>query len=228
MSGTTIGVFALLVLAAVLTPMGERVVNWLIPRRLNYRIAAVAARFAVRLARTEAGRQEAKDALANVLAESTDSRDISPLATVAPVLVRCLRGQFRWHRVKRGYVQTNWKGVTYYLNTKTVTLSGHNRQTIYFFSKRWRAMTACDLPRDRRVNENPRNGFLSLARKDRCPDPQITGQAKVSLDERSVLQFEQHCGQPAASLSARTQSHQSSMSNEVTRIDSLPERAKSV
>jgi hypothetical protein len=42
------------------------------------------------------------------------------------------------------YKHTNSKGVTYYLNAKEVTL---------------------DLPDDRTVNENPRNGFLTLKRK---------------------------------------------------------------
>lgn len=62
------------------------------------------------------------------------------------------------------YKQTNSKGVTYYLNSKNVTLRGGKEQTIYYFSKDQRP-EACDLPSDRAVNENPRNGFLTLKKK---------------------------------------------------------------
>lgn len=61
-----------------------------------------------------------------------------------------------------GYKHTNSMGVTYYLNAKDVTLRGGKVQTIYFFSKDERPETAVDLPADRTVNENPRNGFLVL------------------------------------------------------------------
>lgn len=64
-----------------------------------------------------------------------------------------------------GYQHTNSKGVTYYLNSKKVTLRGGKVQTIYYFSKDDRKDTATDLPSDRTVNENPRNGFLTLKRK---------------------------------------------------------------
>ena len=63
------------------------------------------------------------------------------------------------------YKHTNSKGVTYYLNSKTVTLRGGKKQTIYYFSKDERPETAADLPSDRKVEENPRNGFLTLKRK---------------------------------------------------------------
>lgn len=63
------------------------------------------------------------------------------------------------------YKHTNSKGVTYYLNSKKVTLRGGKMQTIYYFSKDERKDTATDLPSDRMVNENPRNGFLTLKRK---------------------------------------------------------------
>jgi hypothetical protein len=63
------------------------------------------------------------------------------------------------------YKHTNSKGVTYYLNAKEVTLRGGKTQTIYYFSKDERADTGVDLPDDRTVNENPRNGFLTLKRK---------------------------------------------------------------
>jgi hypothetical protein len=63
------------------------------------------------------------------------------------------------------YKHTNSKGVTYYLNSKKVTLRGGKSQTIYYFSKDMRDDTASELPDDRMVNENPRNGFLTLKRK---------------------------------------------------------------
>lgn len=63
------------------------------------------------------------------------------------------------------YKHTNSKGVTYYLNSKAVTLRGGKQQTIYYFSKDDRADTGTELPDDRTVNENPRNGFLTLKRK---------------------------------------------------------------
>jgi len=61
------------------------------------------------------------------------------------------------------YKHTNSKGVTYYLNTKMVTLRGGKEQRIYYFSKDERA-EGCDLPGDMVVNENPRNGFLTVKR----------------------------------------------------------------
>lgn len=62
------------------------------------------------------------------------------------------------------YQQTNSRGVMYYLNAKEVTLKGGHKNTIYFFTKDKRN-TACDLPSDRTVKENPKNGFLTLKRK---------------------------------------------------------------
>ena len=64
------------------------------------------------------------------------------------------------------YKHTNSKGVTYYLNSKDVTLRGGKTQTIYYFSKDERADTAVDdVPEGMQVNENPRNGFLTVSRK---------------------------------------------------------------
>ncbi len=63
------------------------------------------------------------------------------------------------------YKHTNSKGVTYFLNSKKVTLRGGKQQTIYYFSKDERADTAMpELPSDMEVNENPRNGFLTVKR----------------------------------------------------------------
>jgi len=63
------------------------------------------------------------------------------------------------------YKHTNSKGVTYYLNSKKVTLRGGKEQTIYYFSKDERKDTGTDLPAGYEVNENPRNGFLTVKRK---------------------------------------------------------------
>lgn len=64
------------------------------------------------------------------------------------------------------YKHTNSKGVTYYLNCKEVTLRGGKLQTIYYFSKDERP-EACDLPDGYSVNENPRNGFLTIKRDNK-------------------------------------------------------------
>jgi hypothetical protein len=61
------------------------------------------------------------------------------------------------------YNHTNSKGVTYYLNSKKVVLRGGKEQTIYYFSKDERP-EATDLPAGMEVNENPRNGFLTVKR----------------------------------------------------------------
>lgn len=63
------------------------------------------------------------------------------------------------------FQHTNSKGVTYHLNSKKVTLRGGKVQEIFYFSKDMRSETACDKPDDREVQENPRNGFLTLKRK---------------------------------------------------------------
>lgn len=60
-----------------------------------------------------------------------------------------------------GYQHTNSKGVTYFLNTKAVTLRGGKVQDIYYFSKDARD-TGCELPEGKVVGENPRNGFLTV------------------------------------------------------------------
>ena len=71
--------------------------------------------------------------------------------------------------IKRGrtkhmaYQHTNSKGVTYHLNSKEVTLRGGKKQVIYYFSKDSRP-EATDLPAGYEVNENPRNGFLTVKR----------------------------------------------------------------
>ena len=65
------------------------------------------------------------------------------------------------------YSHTNSKGVTYFLHKSEVVLRGGKQQTIYFFTKDEKGGkgTPVDLPEDRVVNENPRNGFLTLKKK---------------------------------------------------------------
>lgn len=65
------------------------------------------------------------------------------------------------------YQHTNSKGVTYYLHSTEVTLRGGKPQTIYFFAKVANNAkgTPVDLPDDRVVLENPRNGFLTIKKK---------------------------------------------------------------
>ena len=62
------------------------------------------------------------------------------------------------------YKHTNSKGVTYYLNSKAVVLRGGKEQTIYYFSKDDRPEGLADIPAGMTVNENPRNGFLTVKR----------------------------------------------------------------
>lgn len=65
------------------------------------------------------------------------------------------------------YSHKNSKGVTYYLHNTEVTLRGGKTNTVYFFAKVEKNAKGkpCDLPSDREVKENPRNGFLTVARK---------------------------------------------------------------
>jgi hypothetical protein len=65
------------------------------------------------------------------------------------------------------YKHTNSKGVTYYLYKTDVTLRGGKPQTIFFFAKTDNNAKgeATDLPADREVKENPRNGFLTISKK---------------------------------------------------------------
>ncbi len=68
-------------------------------------------------------------------------------------------------RASMAYKHTNSKGVTYYLNSKTVTLRGGKQQVIYYFSKDQRPEAVEAIPAGMMVNENPRNGFLTVKRK---------------------------------------------------------------
>lgn len=62
------------------------------------------------------------------------------------------------------YSQTNDKGVTYFLNSKEVVLRGGKSQRIFYFSKDGGRPEACALPDGMQVNQNPRNGFLTVSR----------------------------------------------------------------
>lgn len=62
------------------------------------------------------------------------------------------------------YSHTNSKGVTYYLNSKNVVLRGGKEQRIFYFSKDERPEAVQELPQGMEVNENPRNGFLTVKR----------------------------------------------------------------
>jgi hypothetical protein len=79
---------------------------------------------------------------------------------VIPLLIR--EGEI----VAMAYKHTNSKGVTYYLNSKEVTLRGGKKQTIYYFSKDERP-EGCDLPEGYEVIENERNGFLTVKRTNK-------------------------------------------------------------
>lgn len=63
------------------------------------------------------------------------------------------------------YSHTNSKGVKYYLNSKDVTLRGGKNQRIFYFSKDERPEAVAALPDGMVVNENPRNGFLTVSKK---------------------------------------------------------------
>lgn len=71
----------------------------------------------------------------------------------------------RGRTVAMAYSHTNSKGVKYYLNSKAVTLRGGKLQTIYYFSKDERPEAIAAVPDGMVVNENPRNGFLTVSKK---------------------------------------------------------------
>ena len=60
------------------------------------------------------------------------------------------------------YSHTNSKGVTYYLNSKEVKLRGGRVQRIYYFTKDAGRPEQTSLPEGKVINENPRNGFLTV------------------------------------------------------------------
>lgn len=68
------------------------------------------------------------------------------------------------------YSHTNSKGVTYFLHQTEVSLRGGKLHTIYFFRKNLEInhekYKPSLLPEGFYVRENPRNGFLTVGRKD--------------------------------------------------------------
>ena len=72
------------------------------------------------------------------------------------------------------FSHTNSKGVTYYLNVKSVTLRGGKEMDVYFFTKYKNSNTAVEeLPEDMEIRENPRNGFLSVVRGSERTEPSV-------------------------------------------------------
>ena len=66
------------------------------------------------------------------------------------------------------YTHTNSKGVTYYLHSKEVTLRGGKKQRIFYFAKDERPADAVEkLPEGYGVQENARNGFLTLKKTNK-------------------------------------------------------------
>jgi len=64
------------------------------------------------------------------------------------------------------YTHINSKGVKYILHYKDVVLKGGKEQRIYFFAKTEGGKgTPTDLPADKEVVENERNGFLVVKNK---------------------------------------------------------------
>lgn len=62
------------------------------------------------------------------------------------------------------YTHTNSKGVIFYLKKQDVKLRGGKQTAIYYFTsnKDERMGELCELPLDRKVVENKRNGFLTI------------------------------------------------------------------
>lgn len=77
------------------------------------------------------------------------------------------------NRFRKPFSHQNHRGVIYYLYKKDVTLRGGEEVTIYFFQKDPNykntnygkpAYPVYKIPEGYRLMENPRNGFLTLAR----------------------------------------------------------------
>lgn len=66
------------------------------------------------------------------------------------------------------YEHTNSKGKVFYLHYADVKLRTGKSQIIYFFKRSIDTEGShipCQLPGDREVRENPRNGFCTVVRK---------------------------------------------------------------
>lgn len=69
-------------------------------------------------------------------------------------------------RTARRSAYKNSKGITFYLHKTELTLRGGKPQVIYFLAKAIGGKgTLTDLPPDRVVKENPRNGFLTISKR---------------------------------------------------------------
>jgi hypothetical protein len=64
------------------------------------------------------------------------------------------------------YLHTNSRGITFFLNTTTVTPGSGKPERIYFFSRVPDPETATRLPPNRAVVEDPRNGSLAVTNKN--------------------------------------------------------------
>lgn len=68
----------------------------------------------------------------------------------------------------QAYVHVNSKGLSYYLHRTSAKMVGDDEpRTIYFFARLRRNLSGIptQLPADRTVKENPRNGFLTISKK---------------------------------------------------------------
>lgn len=195
----------LLLIGGIVSGAGERLFNWVIPRGVNFLVAAMIARLALSLAFDTCSRNEASDVLANILAADPENCDFSPIAVALPVLGRCALSQLG--RFKRSpirvwaYKHTNSLGITYYLHSRNVTLRGGRKQTIYYFSKDECRDTAAVLPADLKVEENVRNGLLFLERKswaDAILIPRLLQRAVDSSHVMRSVRIRSALGQAAA------------------------------
>lgn len=64
------------------------------------------------------------------------------------------------------YLHTNSRGITFFLNTTTITPRRGKRERIYYFSRMPDPRTATTLPPTRAVIEDPRNGSLAITNKN--------------------------------------------------------------
>lgn len=62
------------------------------------------------------------------------------------------------------YKHKNSKGTTYWLHAKEVELRHNHKQIIYYFSMTCTPEYAVPFPKGFKVQENPRNGFLTMVR----------------------------------------------------------------
>lgn len=85
------------------------------------------------------------------------------------------------------YKHKNSRGIEYYLNRKDVVLRGGKKERIYYFS-RDQHPEGCDLPDGCTVNENPRNGFLTIKKSSQGYDGTVLERKRVKTvnDSRRI------------------------------------------